>query len=197
MKAFSTLVIVLSMAMVSFSQHTDDSMKAMGFQKISVRDLKENTIKLFADDWGLVTAGDSAGFNTMTISWGGIGNLWNKPSTFIFIKPERYTFGFIEKHQAYTISFFDHAEYRNDLLVCGRKSGRDGDKLEETKLTPLCLPSGEMAFKEARIIFACGIIYQDSLSAATTPDKEKKRYYKTGSFHKMYVGEITAVWIRK
>jgi len=194
MQAFSTVLILLSMAMVSYSQHTDDSMQAMGFKKIEVRELKENTIKLFADDWGLVTAGDSADFNTMTISWGGIGNLWNKPATFIFIKPERYTFGFIEKHQSYTISFFDHAEYQDDLLVCGSKSGRDGDKLKETKLTKLCLPSGEMAFKEARIIFECKIIYQDSLNSETTPDREKKRYYKTDHFHKLYVGEITAIW---
>ena len=197
MNAFGTLLIVLSISMVSFSQNTEDSMKAMGFRKIEVRDLKENTIKLFADDWGLVTAGDSADCNTMTISWGGIGNLWNKPSTFIFINPERYTFGFIEKHQSYTISFFDHARYKDDLLVCGTKSGRDGDKLKETKLTTLCLPSGEMAFKEARIIFECRVIYQDSLSAETTPDKEKKRYYKTGRFHKMYVGEITAIWCKE
>lgn len=45
----------------------------------------------------LVTAGNKDAFNTMTANWGGIGFLWNKPVVYVFIRPERYTFGFMEK----------------------------------------------------------------------------------------------------
>ena len=36
-------------------------------------------LSLFADKWALVTAGVIDDFNTMTISWGGMGTVWNKP----------------------------------------------------------------------------------------------------------------------
>lgn len=32
----------------------------------------------FNNQWALLTAGDETNFNTMTISWGGMGTLWNK-----------------------------------------------------------------------------------------------------------------------
>ena len=33
----------------------------------------------FDKKWALLTAGAENSFNTMTISWGGMGTLWNKP----------------------------------------------------------------------------------------------------------------------
>ena len=41
----------------------------------------ENACKLIGKDWMLVCAGD----NAMTASWGGMGILWNKPVSFVFI----------------------------------------------------------------------------------------------------------------
>lgn len=52
---------------------------------------KEDAFQLIGQEWMLITAGDSASYNTMTASWGGIGWLWNKPVAFIFVRPERYT----------------------------------------------------------------------------------------------------------
>ena len=40
-------------------------------------------LKLFDEKWALVTAGDLDDFNAMTISWGGMGTLWNKPLPFM------------------------------------------------------------------------------------------------------------------
>ena len=42
-------------------------------------------LSVFDKKWALLTAGDEAGFNTMTISWGGLGTLWNKPVATVFI----------------------------------------------------------------------------------------------------------------
>ena len=33
----------------------------------------------FDKKWALLTAGSMENFNTMTISWGGLGTLWGKP----------------------------------------------------------------------------------------------------------------------
>ncbi len=79
---------------------------------------QEDVITLIGKEWMLVTAGTSERFNTMTASWGGIGFLWNRPVAFVFVRPERYTFGFIEKNERLTLSFLGE-EHRDILNFCG------------------------------------------------------------------------------
>lgn len=62
---------------------------------------KENFM-LFNDNWALVTAGSLTNYNTMTISWGSLGCIWNgedsaRPIVSVYVKPCRYTHDFIEK----------------------------------------------------------------------------------------------------
>ena len=40
---------------------------------MTIKELKENPVKLIADDWALVSAGTPEDWNTLTVSWGGIG----------------------------------------------------------------------------------------------------------------------------
>ena len=40
----------------------------------------------FDQVWALVTAGTPDNFNTMTISWGGMGTLWGKPVATVYIR---------------------------------------------------------------------------------------------------------------
>lgn len=49
------------------------------FKEINPKEIVESPFKLIGDDWALVTAGDREKFNTMTISWGGVGIMWGKP----------------------------------------------------------------------------------------------------------------------
>ena len=72
-------------------------------KKLEVKDLKENFFEAIGKEWMLVTAGTKEKFNTMTASWGGIGWLWNKPVAFVFIRPERYTYEFVEKNDYFSI----------------------------------------------------------------------------------------------
>ena len=58
---------------------------------MTIKELKENPVKLIADDWALVSAGTPEDWNTLTVSWGGIGELWGRDVAFIFIRPQRYT----------------------------------------------------------------------------------------------------------
>lgn len=107
----------------------------MQFQEIDIRGIKENAIRLIRDEWALITAGDQKKWNTMTVSWGGIGELWGKDVAMIFIRPQRYTYEFIEREDYFTMSFFEK-EYKKALSLCGSKSGRDIDKAKEAGLTP-------------------------------------------------------------
>ena len=103
------------------------------YDKLEASDLPDNVIQLIGKEWMLVTAGDESSDNTMTASWGGIGFLWNKPVVYVFIRPERYTFEFIEKSEYFTLSFLGE-ENRAIHKICGSKSGREVDKVKETGL---------------------------------------------------------------
>ena len=52
----------------------------------------------FSSQWALVTAGNMADHNSMTVSWGGIGSLWGKPVATVYIRPNRHTYGYFEKN---------------------------------------------------------------------------------------------------
>ena len=61
------------------------------FKEIQFCDVKENVVDLLKNQWGLVTAGDKNGLNTMTVSWGAIGELWAMDMATIYIRPQRHT----------------------------------------------------------------------------------------------------------
>lgn len=117
-------------------------------QELAIKDLTENFFEAIGKEWMLVTSGSKEKFNTMTASWGGIGFLWNKAVAFIFIRPERYTYEFIEKNDMLTLSFLGSGN-RSIYNICGSKSGRDTDKIKESGLLPLTTPDGNMTFEQA------------------------------------------------
>ena len=65
-------------------------------KQIKPEELTRNPFQMIGKDWLLITTKKGDKVNTMTASWGGIGWLWNKPVAFVFIRPERFTHGFIE-----------------------------------------------------------------------------------------------------
>lgn len=169
------------------------------FQPVAPKEISENAIKLIGDKWMLVTAGDSAKFNMMTANWGCMGYLWNKPVVFIFIRPERHTFGFIEENPSFTLSFFA-PEYRKALEICGSVSGRDVNKVEKSGLTPYFMSSGNVSFEEAYLVLECKKLYAEPLNPEAFIDKDilaKKYNTEEGGLHKVYVAEIINAWEKK
>lgn len=53
------------------------------FKEINVRELDRSPIQMISDDWALLTAGKEGDWNTMTVSWGGVGELWGKDVVFV------------------------------------------------------------------------------------------------------------------
>lgn len=168
-------------------------------KEIAPTEITENMISLIGKDWLLVTAGDESSFNTMTASWGMIGFLWNKPVAMIFVRPERYTYEFMERKERFSLSFFTK-EYRSALMLCGTKSGRDVDKVKETGLTPYFTPEGTPAFAEAKLVIECRTLYKDGLKPELFVDKEPVGAWyggKHGNFHAFYVAEIVGAWVKE
>ena len=163
------------------------------FKRISPEEITDNPFKLIGKDWGLVTGGTKDGFNTMTISWGGVGVMWNKPVAFTFIRPQRYTYEFLEKDGIFTISFYDES-YRKALSLCGSKSGRDTDKPAETGLTPAFTEEGAPYFEQARLVLVCKKLYAQDLGDEFVTERDAvKGFYKADDWHRMYVSEIIGV----
>ena len=96
----------------------------MAFKELSPNQIGGNVFSQIGDDWMLITAGKEGAFNTMTASWGAFGVLWNRPVTFVFIRPSRYTYEFVEREAYYSLSFFGE-EFRPALQLCGTRSGRE------------------------------------------------------------------------
>ena len=165
-------------------------------KKLEVKDLKENFFEAIGKEWMLVTAGTKEKFNTMTASWGGIGWLWNKPVAFVFIRPERYTYEFVEKNDHLTLSFLG-AENKKIHAICGSKSGRNIDKVKETGLKPLFTEKGNVLFEQARLSLECKKLYADTIKPECFLDKESiEKWYggAHGGFHKMYIVEIENIY---
>ena len=80
------------------------------FKEIKANDIKENIFNTIGHDWMLVTACNKEKSNTMTVSWGTMGILFNKPVVTIFIRPQRYTFGFLEKENTFTLSILPDSQ---------------------------------------------------------------------------------------
>jgi flavin reductase (DIM6/NTAB) family NADH-FMN oxidoreductase RutF len=158
---------------------------------IKPEEIQDNVFNLIGSEWMLITAGNKESFNTMTASWGGLGVLWNKNVSFIFIRPCRYTYQFIEKADTYTLSFFDK-KYKPALNLCGTKSGRDVDKVKETGLSPVATNSGSIYFSEARLVIECRKIYFQDLIPGNFLEPEIEKNYPEKDYHRMYVGEIVS-----
>lgn len=151
-------------------------------------------------EWALLTAGVKEKFNTMTISWGGLGTIWNKPVVTVYVKPIRYTYEFMESNEYFTISFYDE-KYKRDLGILGSKSGRNLDKVALTKLTPEFLEN-TTSFKEAKLTIVCKKIYfQDldinNIDTNSIPQSEVDRFYKEEPMHRMYIGEVVDIIDRR
>lgn len=168
--------------------------------KVEISQLKENFFETISKEWMIVCAGKPGHYNMMTASWGGIGWLWNKPVAFVFIRPERYTFGFSEQNDFMTLSFLgDSEEARKIYQLCGSKSGRDVNKTVESGLRPIPVVEGRgVAFEQARLTLVGKKLYSDDLKpeAFSDPSLIDKWYGTHGGMHKMYVVEITEAFIQ-
>ena len=157
--------------------------------KIDIKQLQGNAVSMFDDKWCLITAGNKDSYNTMTASWGAMGELWNKDVCFIFIRPQRYTLEFTEREELFTLSFFGE-EYKKALAFCGRNSGRDCDKAKETGLTPMEIDGG-MSFEESETVIVCKKLFYQDIDPQGFVDKTIDGVcYPEKDYHRMYVGEV-------
>ena len=164
----------------------------MKLPKIDFENFNTNIFDLWHKQWLLVTAGnfDQNKFNTMTVAWGSIGIMWNKPFVQIVVRPARHTYNFTEEFNSFTLTAFPE-KYRDALKLLGTKSGKDGDKISEAGLTP---SKSEIVtspgFEEAELIIECKKIYWDDFKADNFLLDEIEKSYPQKDYHRIYFGEV-------
>lgn len=165
------------------------------FQPFSLDEIEINPFVKIGKDWGLVSAGNKENYNTMTVSWGGMGIMWGKKVCFIFVRESRHTKTLLDQGELFSVSFVDES-YRDALNYCGSHSGKDEDKFEKAGLTP--------AFKlntpyvdEANFVLICHKMATIPINRETIDDNTLiPRWYgdkapdHKDNFHTMYIGEI-------
>ncbi len=164
-------------------------------KSIPIQDFLIRVNELWLKQWFLLTSGDykSSHFNTMTVAWGYFGVLWNKPCATVFVRPTRFTYEFINRYDTFTLCSFNKS-YKDDLSLLGALSGRDVDKIAQTRLS--IIPSQKIpapAFKEAELILECKKIYLDDLKPENFLDESIKKEYPKKDYHRMYFGEIVEI----
>ena len=164
----------------------------MAFRQIELSSLKFNPFDKFNHEWALVTAGTTSGYNTMTVSWGGMGELWNKDVVTVYIRPQRYTREFIDANDRFTLSFYG-PEHKKALGYLGRVSGRDTYKATHVGFTPAYV-DGSVAFEQADLVLVCRKLYADTIKPECMLDGDiDAACYPEKDYHIMYIAEVECV----
>lgn len=171
-------------------------------KEISVQELNLNPMTMIGGEWWLIAAGNERdGYNAMTASWGHLGSIWERPgmephmglpTAVVYLRPQRYTKEFVDREELFTLSVFGKP-YRKALSFLGTHSGRDGDKVMKSGLTPVFV-DGAVYFAEAKMVFVCRKLYHAPLVESGFVDKSiAQNIYPNKDFHEIYIGEIIRV----
>jgi flavin reductase (DIM6/NTAB) family NADH-FMN oxidoreductase RutF len=134
--------------------------------------------------------------NPMTIGWGQVGVVWDRPIFTAYVRLSRYTHACLQSADSFTINVPWPGEFKEELLFCGTKSGRDIDKAVECGLT--MAPGKAIA---TPIIERCALYYECRVAARTQQQREDfrsdqvlKQFYAKGDHHLIVLGEILAAY---
>jgi flavin reductase (DIM6/NTAB) family NADH-FMN oxidoreductase RutF len=167
----------------------------MPLTTIPINEFNLNIFDLWANQWLLLTAGDfeKKSYNTMTVAWGSLGLMWNKPFAQVVVRPTRYTYEFMEQYDTFTLCAFP-LRYRKALQLLGSKSGRYGDKIAESGLHPIAAKKvAAPVFAEAELIFECCKIFWDDFKPDHFIDSSIQNNYPLKDYHRIYFGEIIQI----
>lgn len=163
--------------------------------KIDIQSFTARAFHIWDKTWLLLTCGnyESGDFNSMTVAWGGFGNMWNFPLALIVVRPTRYTYEFINSYDSFTLCAFPE-KFRGELNFLGTVSGRDREKIEESNLTPA--PSSFVSspgFEEADLWIECEKMYWQDFDPKNFLTPEIESRYPEKDYHRMVFGRIVNV----
>ncbi len=142
----------------------------------------------------LVTMGADGKPNVMTIGWGTMGSIWSRPVFIVLVRPSRHTYSRLEQVSDFTVNV-PPRELALAASHCGTVSGREHDKFQEMRLTPV--PSREVRppiIKECAVHYECRTLHRNDVVPAALAQAVREEAYASGDFHRIYFGEIVAAY---
>ncbi|MDR3344276.1 MAG: flavin reductase [Oscillospiraceae bacterium] len=168
----------------------------MPFKQIAVEDYLVNAVTLFRDTWGLLTAGTPEKCNTMTVSWGMLGELWGEDAAMVFVRPQRHTKLFLDANESFTLNFLPKGkEGKRVHGICGVQSGRDTDKIALAGLTPQPLED-TVCFARAETVILCRKLAAQGFDPACFLSDIPHAMYPEKDYHTLYVGKIEQILVQ-
>jgi len=164
-------------------------------KEISNINFISKSFELWDKTWLLLTSGDfvKKDFNSMTVAWGGLGIMWNKPMAMVVVRPTRHTYTFINSYDTFSLCVFPD-QYRTALNLLGSKSGRDGDKILASGLTPIASSSiAAPVFQEAELVFECRKMYWEDFNPQHFLNQDIEKNYAKKDYHRMVMGEVIKI----
>lgn len=169
------------------------------FISINPKDIKDNPIRMFGDEWAIVAAGKPHDFNELTVSWGALGDAWhdNMPIAIVFVSATRFTQRYLEANDTFSINVFP-PQYRKELAYIGAHSGRNEDKVANTGLKVEFTESVTPIFTQAKLVLECRKVYAHNLDPSLFSESLIRNYaqpkFRGVIPHTVYFGEILHVW---
>ncbi len=164
-------------------------------KEINILEKNLNPFSEIGKKWFLLAAGDEAEHNMMTASWGFMGVMWNKNCVQAVVRPNRFTYELLGKNTEFSVNFLPE-KYREALTFCGTHSGRNCDKIAETKLTPV-YSDGTMYFKEADMVLVCHTLYSQQMNPVALDKDINDAFNQKEPIHCQIIGEIIKAYSQK
>ena len=162
---------------------------------VELESLFSEIVSTFGKTNALLTAGDHEKCNTMTIGWCGLGRVWNLPACTVYVRPERYTYQFMENNDYFTVCGFSAAD-QEKMALCGTKSGRDIDKFKACNFTARYGAGNAPFIAEAQWALICRKIYAQDMTDGCLTDSRPSKFYCGEGWHRMYIGEVVEAYAR-
>ena len=150
----------------------------------------------------ILSVGTKESHNSMTIGWGSLGVAWKKPIFTVYVKPETFTYEFMEKSDIFTVSFVKGSIY-NDFILYGSVSGRNFNKEKISGTHIKFLDDGGITFEEAIEVYVCKKIAFSHLKEEEVDKSIIDLYnsnlpvYTSTKPHSIYIGEIIGHYIKE
>lgn len=145
-------------------------------RKIDVFDYAKEITTAISKGILITTKADK--INSMTIGWGSLGIEWGLPIFTAYVRTGRFTTEQLQNNPEFTINIPVGDFNKKILGVCGSKSGRDIDKINELNLT---LVEGSQvsvpAIKELPLTLECKVIYKQTQVLSEIPADIQKSCY--------------------
>ena len=166
------------------------------FETVKIDAFMENPFTLIGKQWMLITAEKDGKVNTMTASWGGLGEIWGQSAAYIVVRPQRYTKEFLDAADTFSLTFFEES-YRKTLSYLGTVSGREEDKIAKSGLT-IAHCGDTPYYEEAEKVLICKKAFAQPMVEQSFLDRALiEKWYEEKDYHILYIGLVEKVMYRQ